>query len=107
MAQGEYKIDEAIEVFYQAPNALSGKIVQMQVYDGTHAAYGVLLTLTEIGASGRYYGTFTPDAEGNWAVTIQVDNGTGKVIKHYPVVGHNIDSVGDSLAALVSPAMVG
>lgn len=107
MAQGDYKTDEVIEVFYQAPNALSGKIIQMQVYDETHAAMGVPLTLAEIGATGRYYGTFTPTAEGNWAVTIQVDNGTGKVIKHYPVVGHNVDSIGDSLAALASPAMVG
>ena len=101
MAQGVYKNGEAIEVTYQATAAETGlDDVKMDVYDESHAidaAKGVA-AMTEIGATGRYYGTFTPDAEGKWTVMIDSVTRPGKVVKKYSVGAHNIDSVGDDIA---------
>jgi len=103
MAQGNYKVGEAIEVTYQASGATSGlDDVKMDVYDESHAidvAKGVA-AMTEIGATGRYYATFTPDAEGEWSVQIDSVTKSGKIIKQFSVVAHNIDSVGDAVATV-------
>jgi len=97
------KLNKAIEVTYQAAGAVTGLVdVKMDVYDEAHAedvAKGVA-ALTEIGATGRYYGVFTPDAEGEWTVLIDSIVAPGKVVKKYTVVAHDVDSVGDDIAAL-------
>lgn len=90
----------AIEVTYQAAGSTTGLVdVQMDVYDEGHlidaAKSGVMI---EIGSTGRYYKAFTPDAEGEWNVTIDSVTTPGNVVKHYTVVGHDIDSVGDVVA---------
>jgi len=104
MAQGIYKISEVIEVTYQATKSTTGLTdVTMEIYDETRAKDGVNfpdVTMTEIGSTGRYYGTFTPDAEGIWRVMIDSATKSGKVVKDFAVTAHNIDSVGDALAAL-------
>ncbi len=104
MAQGEYKVNEAIEVTYQAAGAQSGLTdVIMKIYDETHSLDGVNfpdVTMTEIGSSGRYYGSFTPDAEGQWTILIDSATIPGKVVRKYDVVAHNIDSIGDAVDAL-------
>lgn len=96
------KVNKAIEVTYQAAGATTGlSDVVMSIYDETHALDGVNfpdVTLTEIGATGRYYGSFTPDAEGEWTVMIDSATKPGKVVRHFSVVGHDIDSVGDAVA---------
>lgn len=95
MAQKSYKVGEAIEVVYQALNAKSAAIVHMEVYDETHILIiGGPTVLTELGASGRYYGSFIPDVEGNWTVEIQESDGTGKVVKAFSVGTKNISDVG-------------
>lgn len=95
------KVNKAIEVIYQAAGAATGLVdVKMDVYDEAHAidvAKGVA-ALTEIGVTGRYYGSFTPDAEGEWQVHIDSIVAPGKVVKHYTVVAHDVDSVGDAVA---------
>jgi hypothetical protein len=97
-----HKINQAIEVTYQAAGAQSGlSDVQMDVYDETHvvdAPKGG--TMTEIGSTGRYYKSFTPDAEGEWTVMINSATAPGKVVKKYSVKGHDVNSVGDAVAAL-------
>lgn len=101
MAQGEYKVGQAIEVTYQATKAETGlDDVKMEVYDEGHALDEVKTVdaMTEIGATGRYYAAFTPDAEGEWQVHIDSATKKGKVIKQFSVVAHNIDSVGDAVA---------
>ena len=101
----------AIEVTYQAAGATTGlDDVKMDVYDEAHAidvGKGVA-AMTEIGVTGRYYATFTPDAEGEWQVHIDSVTTPGKVVKHYTVVGHDVDSVGDAVAGLndISPGDV-
>lgn len=104
MAQGQYKISEVIEVTYQATKSTSGLTdVKMEIYDETHAKDGVNfpdVTMTEIGSTGRYYGVFTPDAEGIWNILIDSATKKGEVVKQYAVVGYNVDAVGDAVAAL-------
>ena len=95
MAQKSYKVGEAVEVVYQALNAASGKTVNMEVWDESHTLVaGGPVVLTELGSSGRYYGTFIPDAEGEWNVQIQEADGTGKVVKAFSVGSHHLKDVG-------------
>jgi hypothetical protein len=109
MAQGDYKVSEQINLVYQAAALLSNAIPVGTVYDeagAVHSAETTGLTSNllagELGApaAGRYLGHFTPDAEGRWTVVIKDKNGSGEVSKVYNVVGHNIDSIGDAVAAL-------
>jgi len=103
MADKLYKVSEAIKVFYQAPNAATGKTVNMEVYDETNTiVVGGPTVLTEVGSSGRYQGTFTPDAAGDWSVQIQISDGTGKVVKAYSVGSYNVDTIGTDVAAVDS-----
>ncbi len=103
MADGKHKNGVAITVTYQAVNEATGKTIKMDVYDEGHAidAPKGVAAMTEFGSTGRYYGAFTPDAEGDW--TVQIENTTdnnGAVVRFYPVGGHNIDGIGDDIAAL-------
>lgn len=102
--QGIYKTGQAIDVTYQAVKNTTGLIdVIAKIYDETRAQDLVNfpnVTLTEIGATGRYYGSFTPDAEGVWTITVDSVTKSGPVVKTFLVVGHNIDSIGDAIATL-------
>lgn len=93
----------AIEVTYQAAGAATGLgDVKMDVYDELHAedVGKAVAAMTEIGTTGRYFASFTPDAEGEWQVHIDSITTPGKVVKHYSVVGHDVDSVGDDVATV-------
>jgi len=75
----------------------------MKIYDESRAQDLVNfpnVTMTEIGATGRYYGSFTPDAEGIWTVMINSATKPGEIVKIFAVTAHNIDSIGDTIAAL-------
>lgn len=107
MATGTYKNGVAIIVVYQAVNCATGKTVTMDVYDETHAkdADKCVAAMTEVvynaTGTGRYYATFTPDAEGEWICVMKntTDN-NGEVVKAFAVAGHDLDSVGDTVAAI-------
>ena len=102
MGEPIYKNGVAILVTYQAVNVATGKTVTMAVYDEAHAldeAKGSA-GMTEIGATGRYYASFTPDAEGEWIVICKnTSDSNGEVFKAYGVVGHDLDSIGDAIDA--------
>lgn len=103
MATGTYKNGVAIIVTYQAVNAATGKTVTMDVYDETHAkdVPKCVAAMTEVVATGRYYATFTPDAEGEWIIIMKnTTDANGEVVKAYAVAGHDMDSVGDALATV-------
>ena len=102
MANGIYKSGVAIIVTYQAANCGTGLTVKMDVYDESHAKDEAkcIAEMTEIGSTGRYYATFTPDAEGEWIVQMYVSAGVGEVVKAFSVAGHNMDSVGDAVDAI-------
>lgn len=100
MALKNYKVDEAIEVVYQAAGAKTGIVVTMNVYDEAGeldvAQSG---EMAEVGVTGRYKLAFTPDANGNWSVQI-ADAGGGKSVAAYSVGNYNVDSVGSTAASI-------
>ena len=103
MADGKHKNGVAITVIYQAVNEATGKTIKMDVYDEAHAedVGKAVAAMTEFAATGRYYGVFTPDAEGDWTVVMKnTTDSNGAIVKFYPVGGHNIDSIGDDIANL-------
>lgn len=98
------KVSVPIEVTYQAAGGTVGLLdVTMVIYDESHALDGVNfpdVTMTEIGSTGRYYGSFTPDAEGVWNILIDSATKPGKVVRQFDVVGHDVDSIGDAVGSL-------
>lgn len=107
MATGTYKNGVAIIVVYQAVNSATGKTVTMDVYDEAHAkdAAKCVAAMTEIvynaTPTGRYYATFTPDAEGEWIVIMRnTTDSNGDVVKAFAVAGHDVDSIGDLVTAI-------
>lgn len=102
MAAGTYKNGVAIIVTYQAVGLATGKTITMSVYDEAHALdEGQSGAMAEIGSTGRYWKSFTPDAEGEWiVVATNTTDGGGDVVKAFAVAGHDMDSVGDAVAAV-------
>ena len=95
-----YKVDEAIKVVYQAPNAESGlNNIKMGIYDelSSESSDYPDVILTEIGSSGRYEGSFTPDVKGDWTAVIEKADGSGKVVKHYSVGAYNVNTLGENI----------
>ena len=109
MATGTYKNGVQINLVYQAVGQLAAAIPVGTVFDEAGAVDApkstsltsqlLLGELTGV-AAGRYLGHFTPDAEGRWTVVIQDKNSDGEVSKVYEVCGHDMDTVGDAVAAL-------
>lgn len=113
MGLRNYKANEAIRVVYQAKGVGSGLTVTMQPYDETDAVFGTPISMTEFLSTGRYYGTFTPDANGDWSVQITDSNG-GEAVKHFSVGDYNIQQIGANLQSvetkvdnLEAPPMIG
>lgn len=98
----DYKKDTEIISIYQAIKVGTGKTIQMDIYDETHAKdAGKSKVMTEIGSTGRYWATWTPDAKGWWA-TIMYNSGNNKghVVKVYKVTDEDIDSIGSRTTAI-------
>jgi len=102
MAAGTYKNGVAIIVTYQAVGLATGKTITMSVYDEAHALdEGQSGAMAEIGSTGRYWKSFTPDAEGEWIIVMtNTTDGGGDVVKAFAVAGHDVDSIGDAVAAV-------
>jgi hypothetical protein len=99
-----YKVNTVREITYQAAGSTTGLTdVTMEIYDETGAKDGVNfpdVTMAEIGTTGRYKGSFTPDAEGKWRVMINSATKPGQIVKDFEIVGHDVDSVGDDVATV-------
>jgi len=82
-----YKSGVAIIVTYQAAAAATGLTIKMDIYDEAHAldAPKSVAAMTEIGTTGRYYATYTPDAAGEWIALMYKDGGGGEVVKAFRV----------------------
>lgn len=101
MAEKLYKVNEVIEIVYQAPNKESGLtdiVAEIYLPSDVKDSNFPDVVLTEIGGSGTYNGPFTPDTQGEWKVIIHKSSGDGQVVKRYSVGGHNVNSVGDAIA---------
>ena len=117
MSDKTFKVGEEISVVYQAPGSATGKIVNMEIYDETGVKDLVGfpdVMLAEVGATGKYRGSFTPDAEGNWEIHVALSTGAGKIVKQYSVGGYNLAGIGnlvsevkDMVDGIDSPAMLG
>jgi len=107
------KVGNPVDVTYQAVKLTTGlSDVVMKIYDETRALDGVNfpdVTMTEIGATGRYYGSFTPDAVGVWTVIVDSATKSGPVVQTFIVTANDIDSIATAIAALndLSAAEVG
>ena len=106
MAQKNYKVNESIEVIYQAAGSESGAGVIMNIFTPDHVADSDFpdVVMTEIGNSGRYYGDFIPNAEGEWSVQIAKSDGTGKSTKAFSVGGWNVHTLGAKVIVLEGKA---
>jgi len=106
MAEAVYKNNEVIEVVYQAPNKESGltgvTAVEAEIFLPSNAKDSNFLdvALVELGSTGIYTGTFTPDEVGEWKVLIHKSDGDGQVVKRYSVGDYNVSAVGENVAAL-------
>jgi len=112
MAERNYKVNEVIDVVYQADKATSGLLdVTMEIYDETGAKDIVNfpdVVMTEVGTTGRYVGSFTPDAVGEWKIMIAYNSGSkGQVVKQYSVGNYNLDDVGSLAGTAGAPPMIG
>ena len=96
------KVNTPIIVFYQATNIGTGKTIQMNVYDeGQALDAGKSGTMTEIGSTGRYYKSFTPDVVGFWLIMAYDSvSGKGQVIETYTIVVSDISTVGTDVSAV-------
>lgn len=100
MADKGYKVSEAIDVVYQAPGGATGIVVTMSVYDEAGVLdAGQSGAMVEVGTSGRYKKSFTPDAEGLWVIQIDDAEG-GKAVKTYSVGTTNISEIGAIVSTL-------
>jgi hypothetical protein len=82
----EYLIGSEITVAYQPTGARTGVTATMNVYDEAGVKdTGQSGDMTEVGTTGRYTKTFTPDAAGYWLVLID-DNRAGRAVATYRVV---------------------
>lgn len=101
MAEKNYKVNEAIEVVYQAPNAesgLSGVVAEVYLPDGAKDSGFPDVALVELDSEGVYKGEFTPDEAGEWVAICHKSDGDGQVVKRYSVGSYNVHSVGEAVA---------
>ena len=103
MAQLNFKINEEIQVTYQAPGAVTGQVATMEIYDETGVKDPINfpdVVMVEVGATGRYRGGFTPDVVGEWEIHIALAGGDGQVVKQYSVGQQNIGGLGAVIAGI-------
>lgn len=95
MADKLYKVNEAIEIGYQAPNKETGLTIITEIYlpNKSKDSNYPNVTLDEVGTTGTYRGSFTPNQEGTWQVITYKDGGDGQVTKSYSVGAKNIQDI--------------
>ena len=96
MGRRDHRVNDSIQVIYQAPNRSSGETVVVEIYlpSGVKDSSFPDFTLTERGSSGTYVGEFTPDSLGEWQAIIHLDDGSGQVTKRYSVGSYDVTGVG-------------
>ena len=98
------KVGESVDVTYQATKETSGLgDVLLEIKDELRAVDVTNFpntTLTEIGSTGRYYGSFTPDEPGVWTYTVDSASKSGPVTGTIIVTEQNLDSIGVLITSL-------
>lgn len=98
------KVGSVVDVTYQATKEETGLTdVTLKINDETRSPDTVNypdVILTEIGTTGRYYGSFIPDAVGAWTYTVDSVAKKGPLTRTVIVTNHDIDSLGILIANL-------
>jgi len=102
MADKNYKVNEVIDLGYQAPNKETGLTVIAEIYLPNKSKDSTFpdVVLVEVGNSGTYRGEFTPDQVGTWQVLTYKEGGDGQVVRNYSVGEHNVHSVGEAIGSV-------
>jgi len=105
------KVGEVVDVTYQATKETTGLLdVTMVIYDETKSPDPVNfpdVVMSEIGSTGRYHGSFIPDATGVWTYIVDSVTKKGPLTGTIIVANNNLDSLGEAIADIGSPAMLG
>jgi len=95
------EVGKTVDITYHAAKHATGLTdVKAKIYDETRALDPVNfpdVTLTEIGATGIYYGSFTPDVVGTWTVTVDSATKPGPDEFTIQVGNYDLDSLGSTL----------
>jgi len=93
-----YKKNVAIKINYIAIKKTTGLTdVEMKVYDEAGSLFSTV-TMTELGGAGAlYYGSFTPDAVGQWRIRIQSATNLDDYQKVFEIGTYDVDDVKDQL----------
>jgi len=98
------KVGSSVDVVYKATGDTTGLTdVKMKIFDETHSPDPTNfpdVTMTEIGTTGIYWGSFTPDAAGPWAVKVDSVTKKGPAIQSVVVTNHDLDSLGTLITSL-------
>ena len=103
MAEQIYKLGQAIELGYQAPNketGLIGIVAEIYLPNKQKNSFHPDVTLVEVAATGTYRGEFTPDEQGTWQVIMHKADGDSQVTKSYSVGAYNVHSVGEAVTTV-------
>jgi hypothetical protein len=92
------EVSKPVDITYRAAKHTSGLTdVTMQIYDESRALDAINfpdVVMTEIGSTGIYYGSFTPDAKGTWTVMIDSATKSGPDEQTIIVGDYDLDSLG-------------
>lgn len=92
-----YKKNVAIKVNYVALHRTTGLTdLEMHFYDeaGVEVPITSPVTMTEIvGGNGAYYGSFTPDAKGQWRIRIQSATNNDDIQKVFEISDSDADEI--------------
>jgi len=100
MAEKLFKINEATEIGYQAPNAetgLAGVVAEIYLPGKIKDSSFPDVVLEEVANTGTYRGTFIPDAVGVWQVIMHKADGDGQLNRGYCVGHYNLEDVGTAV----------
>jgi len=98
------KVGDTVDVTYQAVKEQTGlSDVTLKIFDETRNPDLVNfpdVVLTEMGTTGRYYGSFSSDAKGVWTYTVDSVTRKGPLTGTIIITDNDLDSIGDAVAAL-------
>lgn len=101
MAERNLKVNTAHKIQYQAPNKETGlEDVAAKIYlpNGTQDLVNFPnLILTELGATGIYEDSFTPDVVGEWLVICSKGDGDAQLAKRYSIGAYDVSEVGSAV----------
>lgn len=93
--------DNGVYILYSARNWASGRTVTYDVYDNSNTQTVTGATLTEIGTTGTYGGSFTPTTVGDYKVVL-FDNGVTRASSYVQIAEDDIESIGAKLDTLLT-----